>query len=218
MNTGFAVEDRCIKEINERLRAAAEHVWQRHPLPTQHPSFKSCGVAASRMISDLEGFNTYLVMRDPCLRPVREAVLAYGKTLVVPLRYGAGVVEIPASAVKAGVLRLQPLPPGSKPYAGAVDVVVVACHAFDARERRLLSFELEQTQNALDELHQGLVNGFQLPATVPVVAVAADQQQVRDWPESAKSWVRACAVFTQTRTIILGSGEVIERSGHDTAN
>jgi hypothetical protein len=214
MLTGFPEQDRLINEINMSLRAAGEYVWQRFPLPTQHPSFKSCRLAAERMITELKGFNSYLVMRDQCLRPVREAVLGHGKTLVVSLRHGAGVMEIPASAIGGdGVLRLSPLPSCAKPYDGAIDVVVVACHVFDAKERRLYSFELEQTQNTLDELRQGLVNGWSLPSTVPVVCVAADQQQVHDWPESAKSWVRACAVFTPTRTILLGSGDVFEGPG-----
>ena len=42
-------------------------------------------------------------------------------------------------------------------------------------------------------------------STVPVVAVASDQQQVLGWPEFAKGYVEADAVFTQTRTLVLGS-------------
>lgn len=218
MKTGFPEEDRCIVEIQRRLKLAGEYVWQRYPLPTQHPSFRSCGVAATRMLVELAGFQTYLVMRDQCLRPVREAVLKSGKTLVVPLRHGAGAVEIPGSALVGGVLRIDPLPQGSTAFTGTVNVVVVACHAYDARERRLYSFELEQTAVVLDELYQGLGTGWRLPETVPVVCVAADQQQVADWPDYAKSWVRACAVFTQTRTILLGTGVVDERSGDVGAN
>ncbi|NLG00066.1 MAG: hypothetical protein GX565_07935 [Lentisphaerae bacterium] len=219
MSDMFVNETALIAVIKARLKAAGELAWQRHPLPWTHPGFKSCPVAAARLLDACPGAGAALVMRDACLRHVRELVLIRGLTLAVPCRYGDSVYSIPASAVAGGrPLRLDPLPEGSVPYQGTVDLVVVACLAFSASERRLYTFECERTAFVLDELRQGLVNGWSLPADVPVVAVAADQQEVTAWPESAKGFVEADAVFTQTRTLILGSGAASEKSGVPAAN
>ena len=218
MSDMFANETALISAVKAAMRDAGELAWQRHPLPWTHPAFKSCRVAAARLLDACPQACTFLVMRDACLRPLRELVLRRGLTLAVPCRYGDSVCSIPSSAIASGVLRLDPLPEGSVPYQGAVDLVVVACLAFSASERRLYTFECERTAFVLDELRQGLVNGWSLPADVPVIAVAADQQEVTAWPESAKGFVEADAVFTQTRTLILGSGAASEKSGVPAAN
>ena len=202
MNNEFANEDALAGVIRARLKAAGEQVWQRYPLPWTHPSFRSCADAAVRLLREFGDFRTVLVMRDACLRPLREHVLASGRTLVVPSRRGDAVIEIPASAA-GRALRIDPLPQGSRPFTGSVDVVVVACLAFSASEPRLYTFELERTACVLDELRQGLVNGWSLTPGTPVVAVASDQQEVSGWPSYAQGLVEANAVFTQSRTIIL---------------
>jgi hypothetical protein len=204
MSDMFANETALISAVKAVMRDAGELAWQRHPLPWTHPGFKSCRVAATRLLDACPQAGAFLVMRDACLRPVRELVLRRGLTLAVPSRYGGCVCRIPASAIASGLLRLDPLPQGSMPYTGTVDVVVVACLAFSASTRRLYTFELERTAFTLDQLREGIGGGWSLPADVPVVAVASDQQQVLGWPESAKGYVEADAVFTQTRTLALG--------------
>ena len=206
MSDMFVNETALITVIKARLKAAGELAWQRHPLPWAHPSFKSCPLAAARLLDACAGAATVLVMRDPCLRPVRELVLRRGLTLAVPCRYGDSVYSVPASAIAGGQpLRLDPMPLGSLPYLGPVDIVVVACLAFSATERRLYTFELERTAFILEQMREGFDGGWSLSSDVPVVAVASDQQQVLGWPESAKGYVEADAVFTQTRTLALGS-------------
>jgi 5-formyltetrahydrofolate cyclo-ligase len=86
-----------------------------------------------------------------------------------------------------------------------VDVVVVACLAFNRSQQRLYTYEMERTAYALEELRQGLKSGFKLSADVPVVAVCADEQEVDGWPSEAQGFVKADAVFTPTRDIVLGS-------------
>jgi 5-formyltetrahydrofolate cyclo-ligase len=191
--------------IKLKLKAAGEIIWQRYPLPWTHPSFKSCDKAALRLMAAIGDAKAVLVMRDSCLRPVRELVLKSGLKLIVPLRYATDVALIPSSAVKCGALRLDPLPEGSEPYTGDVDVVVVACLAFNKSEKRLYTYEMERTAYAFEELKTGLQSGFKLSADVPVVAVCADEQEVEGWPSEAQGFVKADAVFTPTRDIVLGS-------------
>lgn len=206
MSDMFVNETALITVVKGRLRDAGELAWQRHPLPWAHPSFRSCPVAAKRLLDACPGTGAVLIMRDPCLRPVRELVLRRGLTLVVPSRYGDAIYSVPASAIAGGQpLRLDPLPLGSVPYLGPVDIVVVACLAFSATERRLYTFELERTAFLLEQMREGFDGGWTLASDVPVVAVAADQQEVTAWPESAQGLVEADAVFTQTRTLVLGS-------------
>ena len=219
MNKDFEQEDAMTREVKARLKAAGQLVWQRHPLPWTHPSFKSCAVAAQRLLFDFDESKAILVMRDPCLRSVREAVLFEGRTLVVPSRYGDAVYSIPHSAIAGGTaLRIDPLPLGSEPFNGAVDLVVVACLAFDPLQKRLYTFEDEKTAYVLDELRQGLESGWCLPDKVPIAAVAADEQQVSGWLGFAQGSVEADVVVTQSRTVILGTGEIFERSGAVDAN
>jgi hypothetical protein len=211
----FAHEDSFAQEIRRRLQATGQAVWQRYPLPWSHPSFRSCLQAAENLLELLPDANTFLVMRDACLAPVRVTVLLAGKVLVVPTRHGDGLLEVPPEALRyhtkgrQPVLRIEPPPPGAQAFNGTVDVVVVACLAYDPLEPRLYTFELEHTAYVLDTLRDGLPNGWRLPAGVPIVAVAADEQQVQDWPPWAQGYVEAKAVVTQSRVIELGSGEEV---------
>ena len=198
-------EARLTASIKLKLKEAGELSWQRYPLPHTHPSFKSCAIAAARLLQEIEGAKAILVMRDACLRPVRELILKSGLNLIIPNKSGTGVGLIPQQAMADGVLRIDPPPPGTTPYTGAIDVVVVACLAFCKSERRLYTYESEHTAYILDELRQGLESGFKLKPNVPVVAVCADQQQVEGWPSEAQGFVEAGAVVTPTRTLILGS-------------
>ena len=215
MSDPFTGESTLIQEIQHRLKSSGESVWQRYPLPWTHPSFRSCPAAAQNLLGWFEDAAAYLVMRDACLRTVREAVLHHGRTLVVPTRYGDGLLRIPndyvskANESRKAVLRLDPPPPGTSPHTGSIDAVIVACLAFSRSQRRLYTFELERTAYLVDELRQGLPGGWQLPARVPVVCVAADQQEVEGWPESAQGCLDADLVVTPTRVIVLGSGEEI---------
>jgi hypothetical protein len=205
MNNEFEVEDAMTMEVKGRMKAAGELVWQRYPLPNQHPSFKSCPAAASRLLDAFDDVGSVLVMRDACLRHVREAALTRALTLAVPSRCGDAVFKIPASAIAGGrALRVDPLPQGSEPFIGDVGLVVVGCLAFDPLQRRLYTFEAESTAFVLDELKQGLVNGWTLPFDVPVASVASDQQQVSGWAGFARGLVEADVMVTPTRTLLLG--------------
>jgi hypothetical protein len=144
-------------------------------------------------------------MRDVCLRLVRELILKSGLKLIIPNKSGSGVGLIPQHAMAGGVLRIDPPPPGTTPYLGDIDVVIVGCLAFCKSERRLYTYEAEHTASVLDELYQGLKSGFRLNADVPVAAVSADEQEVAGWPSNALGFVEADAVFTPTRTLVLGS-------------
>lgn len=207
----FAHEDALVQQIKHRLRDAGESVWQRYPLPWTHPSFKSCAKAAGNLLRLFAGARVFLIMRDACLAPVREAVLAQDRVLVIPSRHGNGLMEIPGRALVSNPMadrhgtHIDPPPPGSKPYVGPVDVVVVACLAFNRFERRLYTFELERTAYVLEQLR----DAGRIPKSVPVVCVAAHQQEVTDWPASAQGYVRADVVVTPTRVIALGTGEEV---------
>ena len=199
------------QEIHQRLKAAGETVRQKHPLPWAHPSFRSAPQAARNLMSLFPTAQTFLVLRDPCLRHLREMVLDQGKRLVVPTRSGKVVYEIPGSALfdlngwrKA--LKVDPLPKGSTPYTGTVDIVLVACLGWDRHERYLYSYE-DRSACILEELTQGLPNGFQLPPGVPVVLMASDHQEVTGWPVAAQGAVWAGAVVTPTRFVLLGDGD-----------
>lgn len=207
----FEHEDALTAEIRKRIKAAGEFKWQRYPLPWTHPSFKSCPKAARNLLHLFADAQVFLVMRDACLSPVGEAVLDLERTLVIPTRYGDGLLQMPGRALDSNLirsgtpLRISTPPPGAKPYTGPVDVVVVACLAFNRFERRLHTFELERTAYVLEQLR----DGGRLGRGVPVVCIAADQQEVEGWPEWAQGFVEANVVVTPTRAIALGSGEEV---------
>jgi len=200
------------QEIHQRLKNAGETVWQRFPREGAHPSFRSAPQAAQNILALFHSAKTFLVLRDQCLRHLRELVLDRGKRLVVPTRRGEGVFEIPASSMfdqqgqRVKALKVDPLPKGSIPYTGTVDLVVVSCLAWDPREHHLYSYE-DRSGNILEELHQGLPNGWKLALGVSVVCMTSDHQQVTGWPVGARGFVWAGAVVTPTKIVILGDGE-----------
>jgi hypothetical protein len=216
MNKMFSHEDGPVAQIKAQLKAAGETAWQRCPLPWTHPSFKSCTVAAQRLLDVFQDAHTFMVMRDACLRLVRDAVLAMGKALVVPVRGSTQLVLVPGKApgcpagTRSGLEGSTTAVPVSEAFTGTVDVVVVSCLAFSRHERRVYSFEFEKTAWLLDELRQGREDGWRLPDGVPVVCIASDQQEVTGWPESALGLYAADVVVTQTRTIMLGLGEEVD--------
>jgi len=208
MTNPFAHEDNLIQKIKAKLKEAGESVWQRHPLPWSHPSFRSSPIAAQNLLRLFPNATAYLVMRDASLRAVREAVLRQAKTLVIPTRHGDSILKIPSNALsmQGGVLPIDPPPNGTIPYTGTIDVVVVSCLAFSKHQRRLYTFE-DRTAHIIEELRDDLPSGWQLPASTPVVCVAADQQEVQEWPQSAQGCLEADLVVTPTRVIALGTGE-----------
>ena len=216
---GFQHEDRLAAEIRNRIKTAGEMVWQRYPLPWTHPGFKSCPLAAGNLLRLFDRARTFLVMRDQCLGPVRDGLQAQGRNVVVPTRHGAGLLafhkdntKTHESAATTPSSRPTPTtlaPRNTRAFYGSenIDVVVVACLAYSRHETRLYSLELERTAYLLDELYSGLPNGWRLSRSVPVVCIAADQQEVHHWPGWARGYVRANLVVTPTRVIALGSGE-----------
>ena len=197
-------------QVRSMLKQAGETVWARFPLATDFPRFRTAGLAATNALQLFGG--PLLVMRDPCLRPMREAVLRANGTLVIPERAGVELLEIPASALQipqdgsSAVLRIETAPPGSKPYCGPVQAVVVGCHAFDPLRRRVYGMDTCRTEYLLGELRDGLQNGWALPANVPVVVLASDAQQVQGWGDQGLAH-EADFVVTSTRLIALGKGD-----------
>ena len=186
-----------VAQIKRQLREAGESVWQRYPLPGQPPSFRTAPQASQNVLSLFSG--PILVARDVSLRWMKEAVLIAGRVLVVPDRSSQDLYQVPSSAMKGGVLRLD----GAEgvPYHGTATAVVVGCLAFDPQSRRLYGFDGGQSENLLSSLDE-LLRG---PRPL-VVCLASDSQQVSGWPESAEShW--ADVVVTATRLISLGTGE-----------
>lgn len=211
----LANEAQYTNEITQRLRLAGELSWQRFPLPYSHPTFTSCPSVATHTISSLPQYTHYLVMRDPCLHAMRLAVLIHNLTLIIPTPTADNLISIPGNAIHCPTnasrpsLRINPAPPGSKPYFGPIDTVIVSCLAFNPLIRRLYTFEPEKTAHTLERLYDGLDSGFRLDRQVPVICLAADQQEVSDWPESALGYVSAHFVITPTRCIRLGTGETV---------
>jgi hypothetical protein len=210
----FADENQLVQAVQAKLKAAGESEWQRYPRDTEHPGFRSCRLAALNLLRVFSAARVVLVMRDPCLRAVREQVLLGDRRLVIPSRHGDGLLEVPPEALIChtdggqAVLRITPTPPGSLAFSADVDLVVVSCLAFDPYEKRLYTFGT-QTDFIVTELSDGLASGWRLPVAIPVVCIASDQQQVTAWPSSALGLVAADLVVTATRLIALGSGEQV---------
>jgi len=198
-----------IDQVRRQLREAGESVWQRYPLATDFPSFRNAPRAALNALAAIDR-ERWMVMRDPSLRPMREAVLAAGRQLIVPTRDGREFLQIPISALSRpyggrSVLRLSPVPSGSVPYRGAVDVVVVSCHAFEPGRPRLMCLDTCHTAALLSDWREGLLDGWRL-GPVLVIALAADAQQVGGWPVTAEGH-EADVVVTPTRVVALRTGE-----------
>ena len=193
--------------IQRRLKQSGE--WRFARGCPSHPPFRGAERAAQRLLAALPHARTLLVMRDAVLRPVREAVLDAGLTLVVPDKLGDEAWSIPPQALldsegKRQPLKIDPLPSSARLYSGLVDVVVTGCLAFDPAESCLYGFDSERTAGILDSLRDGTEGGFRLQDSVPVIAIAADCQQVSGWALAARSYVCSQAVATPTRFVLLG--------------
>ena len=89
-------------------------------------------------------------------------------------------------------------------------MAAVGCLAFDPICRRLVSFDADRTVSILSDLRDGLASGFRLLPDTLVVALAADCQQIEDWPDQAFGFAEADLVITPTRAVVLGTGETRE--------
>lgn len=201
-------ESDLLLHIKSSLRQAGDSQWARYPLPTDFPAFRSSGQAARNALGLFEG--PWLVMRDPCLRVMREAVLLAGRTLVIPTLGARDLTSVESSSLRdtgtSAVLGITRIPAGSR-YRGEVGVVVVACHAFDPMKRRVYGLDTCRTERFLQDLYEdGLCDGYKLNPQVPVVVLASDAQQVSGWGDQ---WLAhpADLVVTSTRIIRLGTGE-----------
>jgi hypothetical protein len=209
---GDEIERACFEQLTGQLKAAGEWVWTRG-WQKDPPSFKSVRLASERLLNAYPGVTSVLTMRFAVLRMLREMALDRGLTMLFPVKGGSEVLKVDRSALfdASGVriresLPIHPPPPGSTIYTGPVDLVVTACLGFNPEERRLYTSPNESSGFILEEWREGLPNGFRVPRRVPVVAIAADQQQVTDWPAVMQSFMQADYVFTPTRTIRLGNG------------
>ena len=90
---------------------------------------------------------------------------------------------------------IQPPPIGSTNYTGPVDVVVTGCLGFNPTERRLYLLDNEAGAYLLEEWREGLSNSFQLSPHTPLVAIAADEQQITGWPACLRSFLSASRLF-----------------------
>lgn len=189
--------NRLLAQIKSQISDAHEGIWSRHPLPTQYPCFKSAPVAARHVLSLFSG--PIMVARDPSLRPLREAALINGRTLIVPDRGSSALYRIPATAMMKGVLLIDPMPTGAVVYTGDIQVLVVGCHAFDPLNTWLYGMGCT-TAYLISELPE-LISKMPL-----VICMVSDAQQVSGWPRIAEAH-QAAAVVTATRLIALGTGE-----------
>ena len=201
-------EQRLTSEVDTKMKHAGEWVFTRLPRP-DHPPFRSAERAANLLLDFIGPGARILCMRDQCLRPVRELALERGLDLIVPSKDGNMVYKLPLGAIydsatrKRTPLVIEPLPTGSRRYVGVVDAVVVGCLGFSERERQLYSYDTDRTASILECMYEGLANGFRLNPDTPVLCIAADCQEVAAWPVEAQSYVRASAVITPSRTILL---------------
>jgi len=204
-------EREMLDQIRTQLKTAGETVWARYPLSTDFPCFKSATLAARNVLKLFPAFRRWLVMRDPCLRHVREEVLHQGYDLIIPPENGLTPLLIPSAALpltpggRSGSLRITPAPSGSSPYSGPVDIILVGCHAFDPKLKRVYALDTCRTERLLVEYRDGLDDGWQVDGSVPVIAVASDAQQVDGWPTDAGLGHEVHAVVTSTRFIEMGS-------------
>ena len=207
------VAERLIRVVvHERLKRAGEWLFARGRC--DHPPFRSALLAAANLLGLLPAGLPLLVLRDPCLRPLRELALERGYPLVLPDKAGGCVYRVPRTALFAAdgrrvveALRIDPLPFGSEVYSDSVGAVVVGCLGFDPRRRRLCSFDCDRTAAVLDGLRDGLASGFTLAPETLVIALAHDCQLVDGMPDCALGFAEADLVVTPTRVFLLGNGE-----------
>lgn len=198
------------EQVNRRLKEAGEWVWTRG-WQKDPPNFKSVRVACERLLTAYPAVTTILTMRHAMLRPLGGMVLERYLSLIVPYKESSEVFWVPRSALfdANGVriresLCIHPPPPGSVTYTGTVDLIVTGCLGFNPAERRLCLLDDDKGAYLLEEWRAGLPNGFHVPHQVPVVAIAADAQEVHAWPSAMRSFLQADYVFTPIRTIRLG--------------
>jgi 5-formyltetrahydrofolate cyclo-ligase len=198
-------------EIDDKLKHAGDSVYSKLPLPP-FPQFKTAAIAATNLLRLFPAalYNAILVMRDRCLRAVREFALR-DRTLIVPDKLGERLVQVPRHAlydtsgakVKSALV-IDPLPYGSTLYVGDIQLVVVGCLAFSLTEPRLFGFDCCATEGSLERLRDDLL----LRPNVIIVALASDAQEVSGWPEAALSDVVVHAIITPSRIIIPETGDV----------
>lgn len=200
--------------VRERMKLAGEWMYNRGRC--DHPSFRCAPLAASNLLGLLPPGLPLLVMRDPCLLPLRELALEHGFQLLLPDKAGGCVWRVPRSALFAPdgqrvvkALRVEPLPRGSEPYAGPAFVAVVACLAFAPSSRRLCSFDGDRTAEMLEKMWDGLSSGFRLRQGAVVLAMASDCQEIGGLPGCAFGFAEADLVVTPTRIVKLGAGECV---------
>lgn len=194
--------------MHYRLAQAGETMPQHDDSPWAHPAFRSCKQAALNLLQIFPDAQHVVVMPDDCLAPLRLETLLAGRTLIVPAYDGKRLVEIPKTALRQTrggrhTLYIDDLLKAGPAYAGAVDVIVVAALAFNATMRRVYSFEYRRTADVIAAMRGGQT------ATPPVIVLASDAQEIRDWPGYALGAHEADVVVTATRSIILGAGRQI---------
>ena len=204
-------QDRALRDlIDQQLKAAGDWKYTRYPRP-DCPPFKQAPSAARRLLDDCEhrGIRRLLVLRDQCLREVREECLRRNLTLVVPAKDGSCACRIPRQAFlddRTGTpitpaLRIDPFPTGSQPYRGPVDVVVVGCAAFNPCRRRVCILDCDRTAYVVEQLQED--GGIELTGALRMT-VASDAQQLDDWPRWTDLNVVVDWIFTPTRGIKTG--------------
>jgi hypothetical protein len=206
------------RQITGRLKAAKQ--WQNCAGQPPHPGFVGIKAATDRLFQHVAPDAAVLVMRDQCLFHTRVGVLATGRTLLVPDELGQDIYRIPRSALRYGppgspkpILRIDPLPPGSEVWRGRVDIIVVGCTAWSRDRRQLWSLDWDNTAATLEELgpceREWNDTSWFIPGDVPVVCLAADEQEIHlDVDEAWPAWAAghcADAVITPTQTVILGA-------------
>ncbi len=199
------------QDIQSRLKSAGDWTFSRGR--HDHPCFASAPRAAEHLLALLPPGAGILVMRDACLRPLRELILRRGDSLLTTDKAGQQAVSIPPSALGSepgAVLRVHPLPKGSELYTGSVDAVVVACLAYSIGQPRLFGFDTDRTAQTLEDLAEGTSPGFRLTPDTPVICLASDAQEVSGWPSEALGYVRCDLVVTATRVIDAADGTVID--------
>ncbi len=196
--------------MDERLKQAGEWQYMRYPHPWHNPAFKSAPAAAQRLLEAYPHFRI-ATLRDQSLRPLRELILEQDRVLIVPAQSGDTLYRIPRSAlyppsgIRAGALRISPMPAEAEPFTGPVDAIVVGCLGFSPEHRCIYDLDFGRSKRTVGHIQvthaPSGADGQHIG--IPVIALAADCQEV-DWPEEARSYVAVDVVVTQTRVINIG--------------
>lgn len=207
----YVFHDPLCWQIFYRLVQADESVPQGDESPWSHPRFRSCKQAALNLLRIYPDAQHICVMPDDCLAHMRMETLLAGRTLIVPAHDGTRVVSIPKTALQQmrggqHALYIDDLLKAGPAYVGPVDVIVVACLAFNASMRRVYSFEYTRTKTVIESLRGGQIVTPAVGANAPVILVSSDAQEVSGWPDYALGAHEADVVVTATRAIVLGSG------------